>query len=99
MSQNTGAPEDATAWRARQEAVRRDSQEQREQREEQEQQARERARQTPPASGGDSLVGEEGQERRRGLFGSVLAGIRELVIVIVLAMALSFVVKTWLFQA
>ena len=29
----------------------------------------------------------------------MLAGIKELVIVIVLAMALSFVVKTWLFQA
>ncbi len=96
MSQNTGAPEDATAWRARQEAVRRDSQEQREQGE---QQAAERARQTPPPSGGDSLGGEEVEERRRGFFGSLLAGIREIVIVIVLAMALSFVVKTWLFQA
>jgi signal peptidase I len=36
---------------------------------------------------------------RRGFFGTILAGIKELVIVIVLAMALSFVVKTWLFQA
>ena len=35
----------------------------------------------------------------RGFFGTILAGIKELVIVIVLAMALSFVVKTWLFQA
>ncbi len=96
MSQNTGAPEDATAWRARQEAVRRDSREEQEQRE---QQAAERASQTPPPSGGDYLGGEEVEERRRGFFGSLLAGIRELVIVIVLAMALSFVVKTWLFQA
>jgi len=38
-------------------------------------------------------------EEGRGFVGTVLAGIRELVIVIVLAMALSFVVKTWLFQA
>ena len=35
----------------------------------------------------------------RGFVGTVLAGIKELVIVVVLAMALSFVVKTWLFQA
>ena len=42
---------------------------------------------------------EEVDEPHRGFLGSVLAGIRELVIVIVLAMALSFVVKTWLFQA
>ncbi|WP_083283196.1 signal peptidase I [Humibacillus sp. DSM 29435] len=96
MSQNTGAPEDATAWRARQEAVRRDSREEQERRE---QQATERARQAAPPSGGDPLGGEEVEERRRGFFGSLLAGVRELVIVIVLAMALSFVVKTWLFQA
>ncbi len=108
MSQNTGAPEDATAWRARQEAVRRDSEEQRGQRELQDQQGQqerreqegtEQAGQTPPPSGADSPGGDEGEVRRRGLVGSVLAGVRELVIVIVLAMALSFVVKTWLFQA
>ncbi|MDN5765259.1 MAG: signal peptidase I [Humibacillus sp.] len=102
MSQNTGAPEDATAWRARQEAVRRDSEEQREQQERQAAEAAERARQTPPPSNRDDrndLGGDEVDERRRGFFGSVLAGIREIIIVIVLAMALSFVVKTWLFQA
>lgn len=38
-------------------------------------------------------------ERPRGFGATLLAGIKELVIVIVLAMALSFVVKTWLFQA
>jgi signal peptidase I len=38
-------------------------------------------------------------DRPRGFGATVLAGIKELVIVIVLAMALSFVVKTWLFQA
>src|SRR6476469_7760616 len=38
-------------------------------------------------------------EKPRGFGGTLLAGIKELVIVIVLAMALSFVVKTWLFQA
>ncbi|MEO6997225.1 MAG: signal peptidase I [Terracoccus sp.] len=97
MSQNTGAPEDATAWRARQEAVRRDSQEQQQQREAE---AAERARETPPPSlSADDLGGEEVEQRGRGFLGSVLAGIREIVIVIVLAMALSFVVKTWLFQA
>ncbi|EWT01513.1 signal peptidase I [Intrasporangium oryzae NRRL B-24470] len=42
---------------------------------------------------------EEEDERPRGPLQTILAGLRELVIVIVLAMALSFVVKTWLFQA
>jgi signal peptidase I len=42
---------------------------------------------------------DDDEDRPRGFFGTVLAGIKELVIVIVLAMALSFVVKTWLFQA
>ena len=42
---------------------------------------------------------EDDEERPRGFGATVLAGIKELVIVIVLAMALSFVVKTWLFQA
>src|SRR6478736_1180742 len=35
----------------------------------------------------------------RSFGATILAGIKELVIVVVLAMALSFVVKTWLFQA
>jgi signal peptidase I len=35
----------------------------------------------------------------RGVGATIFAGIKELVIVVVLAMALSFVVKTWLFQA
>lgn len=35
----------------------------------------------------------------RGFGATLLAGLKEIVIVIVLAMALSFVVKTWLFQA
>lgn len=39
------------------------------------------------------------EEPSRSFGETVLAGVRELVIVIVLAMALSFVVKTWLFQA
>ncbi len=38
-------------------------------------------------------------EPGRGFGATLLAGLRELVIVIVLAMALSFIVKTWLFQA
>jgi signal peptidase I len=38
-------------------------------------------------------------EPRRGFWGGVLAAVKELVIVIVLAMVLSFIVKTWLFQA
>jgi signal peptidase I len=42
---------------------------------------------------------DDDEDRPRGFGASVLAGIKELVIVIVLAMALSFVVKTWLFQA
>ena len=35
----------------------------------------------------------------RGFVRTVLAGLKELFIVVVLAMVLSFVVKTWLFQA
>ncbi len=42
---------------------------------------------------------DEGGERDRGIVGALLAGVKELVIIVVLAMALSFVVKTWLFQA
>ncbi|WP_076259800.1 signal peptidase I [Intrasporangium flavum] len=38
-------------------------------------------------------------EPRRGFGATLLAGLKEIVIVVVLAMALSFVVKTWLFQA
>jgi signal peptidase I len=39
------------------------------------------------------------REEPRSFGASVLAGVREVVIVVVLALALSFVVKTWLFQA
>jgi len=55
-----------------------------------------------PVNPDESAVTEEELEQdegSRGFGASVLAGIKELVIVIVLAMALSFVVKTWLFQA
>lgn len=91
MSHNTGAPEDATAWRARQEAVRRDSQQE---------QDRERERAAQAAQDAqDAADAADTEEAPRGFVGTVLAGLRELVIVIVLAMALSFVVKTWLFQA
>jgi signal peptidase I len=39
------------------------------------------------------------QEPPRTVGATVLAGLKEVVIVVVLAMALSFIVKTWLFQA
>src|SRR6478735_6920936 len=42
---------------------------------------------------------EDYDDEPRGVGATVLAGIKEIVIVVVLAMALSFVVKTWLFQA
>ncbi len=42
---------------------------------------------------------DDDYEERRSFGATILAGIKELVIVVVLAMALSFVVKTWLFQA
>jgi signal peptidase I len=48
---------------------------------------------------GDDAEVEGEEEERRGFGGGLLAAVKELVIVIVLAMALSFVVKTWLFQA
>ena len=60
-------------------------------------------RRRPPSRGSydddyeDDL--DDDEDRPRGFVGTVLAGIKELVIVIILAMALSFVVKTWLFQA
>lgn len=44
-------------------------------------------------------AGDERVEQPRGFGASLLAGVREVVIVVVLALALSFVVKTWLFQA
>ncbi|MCU1537230.1 MAG: signal peptidase [Humibacillus sp.] len=50
-------------------------------------------------AGGPHDVDDDDDDDHRGFFGTILAGIKELVIVIVLAMALSFVVKTWLFQA
>ncbi|MFC7596884.1 signal peptidase I [Terrabacter sp. GCM10028922] len=42
---------------------------------------------------------EDFDDEPRGFGATLLAGIKELVIVVVLAMALSFIVKTWLFQA
>src|SRR6476661_2576917 len=42
---------------------------------------------------------DDDYDEPRSFGATLLAGIKELVIVIVLAMALSFVVKTWLFQA
>ena len=42
---------------------------------------------------------DEADEPQRGFWGSLAAALKELVIVVVLAMVLSFVVKTWLFQA
>lgn len=111
MSQNTGH-EDATAWRARQEALRRDSLAEQQARRDAEQLAaaqqereREQAREAALARSGSSDLTSRGgsddgdDERPRSFGASLLAGIRELVIVLVLAMALSFVVKTWLFQA
>src|SRR5215217_1814116 len=47
----------------------------------------------------DDEIDEDYDDQPRSFGRTVLAGIKELVIVIVLAMALSFVVKTWLFQA
>src|SRR4051812_24886743 len=47
----------------------------------------------------DDDLDDYDDDRPRGFGATVLAGIKELVIVIVLALALSFVVKTWLFQA
>ncbi|HEU5143815.1 MAG TPA: signal peptidase I [Dermatophilaceae bacterium] len=47
----------------------------------------------------DDDTDDEQPEPRRSFGASVLAAVRELVIVIVLAMVLSFIVKTWLFQA
>ena len=49
----------------------------------------------------DSYFDDEPAEEkpRRGFGETLLAGLKEIVIVVVLAMALSFVVKTWLFQA
>ncbi|NUR15451.1 MAG: S26 family signal peptidase, partial [Dermatophilaceae bacterium] len=44
-------------------------------------------------------VDEDYDDEPRGFVGTVLAGLKELLIVVVLAMVLSFVVKTWLFQA
>ena len=46
-----------------------------------------------------SDLDEDFEEPPRSFGATVLAGVKELVIVVVLAMALSFVVKTWLFQA
>ncbi len=53
----------------------------------------------PAAGSGDLIEGEAIEEAPRSFGASVLAGLREIVIVVVLAMVLSFVVKTWLFQA
>ena len=42
---------------------------------------------------------EEDDEERRGFGAGLVSALKELLIVVVLAMALSFIVKTWLFQA
>ncbi|GAA2476575.1 signal peptidase I [Terrabacter carboxydivorans] len=47
----------------------------------------------------DDDLDDDYDDEPRSFGATVLAGIKELVIVVVLAMALSFVVKTWLFQA
>ncbi|EWT06090.1 hypothetical protein N864_24100 [Intrasporangium chromatireducens Q5-1] len=57
---------------------------------------------TPSGSAVDAeepIEGEYVDEAPRSFGASILAGLREIVIVVVLAMVLSFVVKTWLFQA
>jgi signal peptidase I len=56
---------------------------------------------TPPrAPSTGSVVGERPPEReRRGFLRSVADAVRETAIIIVMAMALSFVVKTWVAQA
>lgn len=50
-----------------------------------------------PSAG--SVVGEQPVHERRGCVRSVTDAVRETVIIIVMAMALSFVVKTWVAQA
>jgi signal peptidase I len=96
MAQDTGQTDEGAAqWRARADAIRRDSRDDDSWRSEQ-------ARRAGGQGGGSAPVAtmeEPEPEHRRGIGGSILAGIREIVIVVVLAMALSFVVKTWLFQA
>ncbi len=54
-----------------------------------------------PADDTDDLDDDfdDDYDEPRSFGATILAGIKELVIVVVLAMALSFVVKTWLFQA
>src|SRR3954467_14454524 len=47
----------------------------------------------------DDNLDDDYDDEPRGVGATIFAGIKELVIVVVLAMALSFVVKTWLFQA
>jgi signal peptidase I len=47
----------------------------------------------------DDDLDDYDDDEPRSFGATILAGIKELVIVVVLAMALSFVVKTWLFQA
>lgn len=47
----------------------------------------------------DDGLDDDGGDARRGFGVGLLAALKELLIVVVLAMALSFVVKTWLFQA
>ncbi|WP_347354674.1 signal peptidase I [Intrasporangium sp.] len=53
----------------------------------------------PGVDAEDPDAGRDPAPSPRGFGASLLAGLREIVIVVVLAMALSFVVKTWLFQA
>ena len=60
--------------------------------------AREHGRPDPYAPAADE-AGDAEAEPQRSFLDGVLAAVKELVIVVVLAMVLSFIVKTWLFQA
>src|SRR5687768_13285728 len=54
----------------------------------------------PPMDGLDDMEDDlEDDEERRGFGVGLVSALKELLIVVVLAMALSFIVKTWLFQA
>ncbi len=54
----------------------------------------------PPDGGADGGAdGSGGRSRGRAAFGAAGAAIREFVVVVAMALALSFVVKTWLMQA
>lgn len=48
---------------------------------------------------GEGVEADDDRDESRGFGAGLVAALKELLIVVVLAMALSFVVKTWLFQA